>query len=91
MAMDKYDMNDPTDVDIMRAEFDGYTADDWDDMIAAAESYSMKRKELGMLRTALRKAQMGKYLSVKQIYFILQVVERLEELQDEEEYEEEEE
>jgi len=67
MAMDKYDMNDPTDVDIMRAEFDGYTAD-----------------------TALRKAQMGKYLSVKQIYFILQVVERLEELQDEEEYEEEE-
>ena len=91
MAMDKYDMNDPTDVDIMRAEFDGYTADDWEEMMAEAERYSMKRKELGMLRTALRKAQMGKYLSVKQIYFILQVVERLEELQDEEEYEEEEE
>jgi len=74
----------------MRAEFDRYTADDLDDMLAAAESHSMKRKELGMLRTALRKAQMGKYLSVKQIYFILQVVERLEELEDDEEYEEEE-
>ena len=89
MAMDKYDMNDPTDVDIMRAEFDGYTADDWEEMMEVAESFSMRRKEIGMLRTALRKAQMGKYLSIKQIYFILQVVERLEELQDEEEYEEE--
>ena len=82
-------MNDPTDVDIMRAEFDGYTADDWEEMMEVAESFSMRRKEIGMLRTALRKAQMGKYLSIKQIYFILQVVERLEELQDEEEYEEE--
>lgn len=83
-------MNDPTDVDIMRAEFDGYTADNWEEMIELAESFSMKRKEISMLRTAVRKAQMGKYLSVKQIYFILQVVERLEELQDEEEYEDEE-
>lgn len=90
MAMDKYDINDPTDIDIMRSEFDGYTADDWEEMLAVAEGFSMKRKEIGMLRTALRKAQMGKYLSVKQIYFILQVVERLEELEEEEEYEEEE-
>ena len=89
--MQKYDINDPTDVDIMRSEFDSHTADDWDEMIEIAESYSMKRKEISMLRTAVRKAQMGKYLSVKQIYFILQVVERLDELQDEEEYEDEEE
>lgn len=88
--MDKYDINDPTDIDIMRAEFDGYTADDWDDYIADAESLSLGRKDIGMLRTALRKAQMGKYLSVKQIYYILKVVNKVDSKMEEEEYEEEE-
>ncbi len=88
--MDKYDINDPTDIDIMRAEFDGYTADDWDDFIEDAESLSLGRKDIGMLRTALRKAQMGKYLSVKQIFYILKVVDKVDTMMEEEEYEEEE-
>lgn len=88
--MDKYDINDPTDIDIMRAEFDGYTADDWDDYIEDAGTLSLGRKDLSMLRTALRKAQMGKYLSVKQIFYILKVVDKIDTMMEEDEYEEEE-
>ena len=88
--MDKFDINDPTDIDIMRADFDGYTADDWDEYIKDAESLSMRYKDIGMLKTALRKAQMGKYLSVKQIFYILKVVEKVDALMEEEEYEDEE-
>ncbi len=88
--MDKYDINDPTDIDIMRSTFDGYTADEWDEMLEDAEALKMSRKDVSMLRTALRKAQMGKYLSVKQIFYILKVVDKLDELMMDEEYEEEE-
>ena len=86
--MDKYDINDPTDIDIMRSTFDGYTADEWEEMLEDAAALKMSRKDVSMLRTALRKAQMGKYLSVKQIFYILKVVDKLDELLMEEEYEE---
>ena len=89
--MDKYDINDPTDIDIMRSTFDGYTADEWEEMLEDAEALKMSRKDVSMLRTALRKAQMGKYLSVKQIFYILKVVDKLDELMLNEEYEEEDE
>ena len=85
--MDKFDINDPTDIDIMRAEFDGYTPDDWDAYIEDAETLSLGRKDKSMLRTALRKAQMGKYLSVKQIFYILKVVDKIDTKMEEEEYE----
>ena len=89
--MDQYDINDPTDIDIMRSTFDGYTADEWDEMLEDAAELKMSRKDVSMLRTALRKAQMGKYLSVKQIFYILKVVDKLDELLSEDEYEDEEE
>jgi len=35
--MPTYDLNDPTDLDIMRGQFNMYTADDWDEYIEIAE------------------------------------------------------
>jgi len=83
-----YDLQDPTDLDIMRGHFDMHTSDDWQHYIELAEEKGMKYKNVNILKTAQRKAGIGKFLSPKVINWILSLVEELEEY--EEGYEEEE-
>lgn len=75
--MPTYDLNDPTDLDIMRGQFNMYTADDWEEYIELAEERGIGYKNINMLKTAQRKAGIAKYLSPKVINWILSIVERL--------------
>ena len=77
--MPKYDINDPTDLDIMRANFDMITHKEWDHYIALATEKNMGYKNINILQTALRKAGISKYLSPKVINWVLELVEELEE------------
>ena len=83
--MPKYDINDPTDLDIMRAQFDMYTREEWDEYIELAEEKKLGYKNVNMLKSASRKAGIAKYLSPKVIAWVLSLVDRMEEISDEEE------
>lgn len=75
--MPEYDINDPTDLDIMRGTFNMYTADDWEEYIIAAEAQNLSYKNVKILKTAQRKAGIAKYLSPKVILWVLNLVDRL--------------
>lgn len=75
--MAEYDINDPTDLDIMKGTFDRYTADEWEEYIIAAEAMNMSYKNVKILKTAQRKAGISKYLSPKVILWVLNLVERI--------------
>ena len=85
--MPKYDINDPTDLDIVKGQFDMISHEEWEEYIALAEERQIGYKNVKILNTALRKAGMSKYLSPKVISWVMSVVERLDE--DEEDEEEE--
>jgi hypothetical protein len=75
--MPTYDINDPTDLDIMRARFDMITHEEWDEYITLAEEQKIGYNNVKILQTALRKAGIGKYLTPKVLKWILDLVERL--------------
>ena len=83
--MPKYDINDPTDLDIMKGQFDMINREEWDEYIEMAEAKKMGYKRIGVLKTAARKAGISKYLSPKVISWVLDIVEELENDFDEEE------
>jgi len=85
---DEYDLNDPNDVQIMRGKFDMYSHDEWDEYIELAEERQIGYKNVNILKTALRKAGLGKFLSPKVIKWILSLVDQLD--YEEDEYEDEE-
>lgn len=82
--MPNYDLNDPTDLDIMRGQFNFYTAEEWEEYIELAEASNMGYKNIKILKTALRKAGIAKYLSPKVIQWILNIVEQLDAADEEE-------
>lgn len=86
--MPEFDLQDPTDLDIMRGQFDMHTADDWQEYIDEAESRGMGYKNINILKTAQRKAGISKFLSPKVINWVLNLVEQLD--YEEEEYEDDE-
>ena len=77
MSMPTYDINDPTDLDIIRGQFNMLTADEWEDYIQEAESRNIGYKNINILKTAQRKAGIAKYLSPKVLSWIMSLVERL--------------
>ena len=83
--MPKYDLNDPTDLDIMRAQFDMITHEEWDEYVEIATERKMGYKNINILKTATRKAGISKYLSPKVINWVLSLVDQIEESFDEEE------
>lgn len=83
--MPEYDINDPTDLDIMKGTFDMYSGDDWQEYIELAEEKNLGYKNINILKTAQRKAGISKYLSPKVIKWVLSLVDRLDEEDEEEE------
>lgn len=77
--MAKYDINDPTDLDIMRAQFDMITANEWDEYIELAERRDYSYKNVNVLKGALKKAGIAKYLSPKLLSWVLSLVDKLDE------------
>ena len=75
--MPTYDINDPTDLDILRGHFNMVSADEWDEYIEIAEERSIGYKNVNILKTAQRKAGIAKYLSPKVLLWIMSLVERL--------------
>ncbi len=82
--MPNFDINDPTDLDIMRAQFDMVTREEWDEYIAIATDRNMGYKNINILKNASRKAGIAKYLSPKVIFWILSLVEQIDEGDEEE-------
>jgi hypothetical protein len=85
--MAKYDINDPTDLDIMCAQFNMVTYEEWDEYIEIAEAKKMGYKNVKILKSASKKAGIAKYLSPKVINWVLDVIDKIEEdeFEDEEE------
>ena len=79
--MAKYDINDPTDLDIMRARFDMISFKEWDSYIEQATQKSMSDRNINILQSASRKAGISKYLSPKVINWVLSLIDELEEEQ----------
>lgn len=75
--MATYDLNDPTDLDIMRGQFNMYSADDWQEYIEEAEDRQIGYKNINILKTAQRKAGIAKFLSPKVILWVLRLVDQL--------------
>ena len=75
--MPKYDINDPTDLDIMKTQFNMYTGEEWDEYVEIAEERGMGYKNINVLKTASRKAGIAKYLSPKVINWVLSLVDQL--------------
>lgn len=87
--MAEYDLQDPTDVDILRGQFNMLTADEWQEYIELAEERNKSYKTINILKTAQRKAGIAKYLSPKVLNWIMSVVEELDTDEDDDDYEEE--
>ena len=87
--MAEYDINDPTDLDIMKGQFDIISRSEWVDYIELAEQRGIGYKNINILKTAERKAGISKYLSPKVILWVLRVVDQLDEEEDDEWEEEE--
>ena len=83
--MAKYDINDPTDLDILRGQFDMLTHEEWEEYIAIAEANSVGYKRINILKSSMRKAGMSKYLSPKVVAWVMSIVDDLDEISDEEE------
>lgn len=85
--MAKYDINDPTDLDIMRAQFNMITYEEWDEYIEVAEERKLGYKNVKILKSASKKTGIAKYLSPKVINWVLDLVDKIEEdeFEDEEE------
>jgi len=83
--MAELDINDPTDLDILKGQFNMYSADDWQEYIEIAEDRNMGYKNINILKTAQRKAGIAKYLSPKVILWVINLVEKLDGQEDEEE------
>jgi len=81
----KYDLQDPTDLDIMRSEFNMYTHEEWQEYIEVASYKKMGYKNVNILKTAQRKAGVAKFLSPKVINWILSLVEQIDQFAEEEE------
>ncbi len=85
--MPTYDINDPTDLDIMRARFDMVTHEEWEEYIEMAEAQKVGYKNVKILKTALRKTGIAKYLSPKVISWVLSLTDQLDEAALDEEFE----
>lgn len=77
--MAEYDLNDPTDLDIMRGQFNMISADEFDEYILMAEQRNKGYKNINILKSAQRKAGMAKYLSPKVLKWVLSLAEELDE------------
>jgi len=72
-----YDINDPTDLDIIRGQFNMYTADDWQEYIDEAEARAIGFKNVNILKSAQRKAGIAKYLSPRVLQWVMSLVDQL--------------
>lgn len=80
----EYDLSDPTDLEMLKSDFEMYSADDWQQMIDFSLDESNKKKvsydERGVLMAARKKALYHSHPSAKQMVWALKVADKIEEL-----------
>jgi len=86
--MPNFDLQDPTDLDIMRAQFNMLTHEDFEEYIEIAEANNISYKQIKVLKSSSRKVGIAKYLSPKVINWVLDIIEKLDEI--DEDYEDDE-
>lgn len=78
-----YDLSDPTDLELLKSDFEAYSADDWQEMIDYSLEPDNKRllsyDERGVLMAARKKALYKSYPTYKQMIWALQIAEKVEE------------
>ncbi|MGO8055538.1 hypothetical protein, partial [Rhizobium leguminosarum] len=78
--MAKYDITDGDDQKLMKAEFDGYSEEEWDKYIDVAKEKKLDFKSIGYLKTARKKARLSKYMELWLIEKTLALVQRIDEM-----------
>ena len=78
-----YDLSDPTDLDVLKSDFEMYDADEWQEMIDYTLQDGNKRllsyDERGILMQARKKALYNNYPSAKQMVWALKIADKIEE------------
>lgn len=79
-----YDLSDPTDLDLLKSDFEFYSADEWQEMIDFSLEEGNKRKlsyeERGCLMTARKKALYNAHPTAKQMVWALKIADKIEEM-----------
>lgn len=79
-----YDLQDPTDLDILKSDFEFYTADEWQEMIEFSMLLENKRAfsydERGCLMEARKKATYNNFPTPKQMVWALKLADKMEEM-----------
>jgi len=79
----EYDLSDPTDLEVLKSDFEFYTADEWQGFIDWSLLPENKKQlsfdERGCLMTARKKALYKGYPSPKQMAWALKIVDKIEE------------
>lgn len=83
------DINDPTDLDILRAQFDIISGNEWDEYIIMATQRELGYKNINILKSASKKAGISKYMSPKVLLWIMNLVDKLDSDEDEDDDEDE--
>ena len=83
--MSNYDLQDPTDLDIMRGTFDRYSVEEWEEYIELAKVKELGYKNINILISAQKKTGLSKFISPKMIQWVLNLVDDLDELKEEDE------
>ncbi|MEQ8703608.1 MAG: hypothetical protein RIC19_06800 [Phaeodactylibacter sp.] len=82
-----YDLSDPTDLDVLKSDFEMYNADEWQKMIDYTLQDGNKGlltyDERGVLMQARKKALYNSHPSSKQMVWALKVADKIEEHQKE--------
>jgi len=80
-----YDLSDPTDLEMLKSDFEVYSADEWQQMIDWSLEDGNKKvlsyDERGALMTARKKALYKGYPSYKQMVWALKIADKIEEAQ----------
>jgi hypothetical protein len=80
-----YDLSDPTDLEVLKSDFEMYSADDWQKMIDWSLEEGNKKvlsyDERGCLMIARKKALYKGYPSYKQMVWALQIADKVEDKQ----------
>ncbi|MCB0587659.1 MAG: hypothetical protein KDD06_20375 [Phaeodactylibacter sp.] len=83
----EYDLSDPTDLEVLKSDFEFYSADEWQEFIDWSLLPENKKKfsydERGCLMTARKKALYNNYPSAKQMVWALKIVDKIEEIKGE--------
>ena len=78
-----YDLSDPTDLDLLKSDFEVYSPDEWQEMIDFSLQDGNKRllsyDERGCLMTARKKALYNNHPSARQMVWALKIADKVEE------------